>query len=131
LEASLTNFNRANFARAVVEGTLVSQVAMLDALRACGVSPSRLMLIGGAAKSPAVQSILTQLVDVPVVVPEPEEYVTKGAAMQAISALTGSFPTWPVSMVDLPGATLEVRIGEQHMAARAAMGYDEVVSAPG
>ena len=37
LEASLSNFTRPNFARAVVEGTLVSQVAMLDALRACGV----------------------------------------------------------------------------------------------
>lgn len=132
LEASMANFTRPNFARAVIEGTLVSQVAMLDALRTCGIGTDRLMLIGGAAKSPAIQKILTQLVDVPVVVPDFDEYVTKGAAMQAISALTGSFPAWSVRTVDLPRAPLEAQIGQQHMAARAALGYHEAaVSTPG
>lgn len=83
--ASPTNFNRPNFARAVIEGTLASQVEMLDVLRDCNVHPRTLMLIGGAPESPAVQRILNQMVDIPVVVPEFDEYVTKGAAVQAAS----------------------------------------------
>ena len=131
LQASRSNFTRANFARAVIEGTLISQVEMLDALRAVGASTNRLLLIGGAAKSPAVQQILTQLVDVPVVVPHPEEYVTKGAAMQAIAAMTGSFPGWSVTSVDLPKAEIETLIGEQHVAAKTAMGYLDAVPTAG
>lgn len=123
LEASRSNLTRTNFARAVIEGTLASQVAMLDALAACEVRVDKLLLIGGAAASPAVQKILTQMVNVPVVVPDSDEYVTKGAAMQAASTLTGSFPSWPLSMTELPETSLEPRIGEQHEAAKASMGY--------
>lgn len=123
--ASLTNFTRPNFARAIIEGTLASQVAMLDTLRDCNVQTNRLMLIGGAAESPAVQRILTQMVDIPVVVPEFDEYVTKGAAMQAAMALTGSFPSWPTAKAELPSEALEAQIAEQHAAAKALLGYDE------
>lgn len=126
--ASLTNFTRANFARAVIEGTLASQVEMLDALRDCGVEPSRLLLIGGAAQSPAVQSVLAQLVDLPIAVPALDEYVTKGAAMQAAIALTGSFPSWPVATDNLPSTALEPKVAEQHDAAKAAMGYGAMIS---
>ncbi len=122
--ASLTNFTRANFARAVVEGTLASQVAMFEALAACGLRAERLMLIGGAAPSPAVQTILAQLVDMPVVVPAFDQYVTKGAAMQAASALTGAFPRWPISVEQLTRAPVDERIGRQHAAAMVALGYD-------
>lgn len=121
--ASLTNLTRANFARAVVEGTLASQVAMFEALAACGLHPQRLMLIGGAAPSLAVQTILTQLVEIPVLVPVVDQYVTKGAAMQAASALTGAFPCWPVTVEQLAPAPFEDRIGRQHAAAMAALGY--------
>ena len=48
--------------------------------------------------------------------------------MQAIAALTGAFPTWSVTAVDLPQAQLEAQIGQQHMAARQALGYHEVVA---
>jgi xylulokinase len=123
--ASLTNFNRPNFARAVIEGTLASQVAMLDLLRNCQVSANRLMLIGGAAESPAVQKILSQMVDIPVAVPEFDEYVTKGAAMQAAAALVGSFPSWHVVTAELPTAPLQSQIVEQHAAAKTVLGYDE------
>ena len=125
--ASRVNFTRPNFARAVIEGTLASQTAMLDALQECGVNPSRLLLIGGAAQSPAVQQILTQMVDIPVVVPAFDEYVTKGAAMQAAVTLTGEFPTWAVSAVELDMAPMEPRITEQHESAKAALGYSELV----
>ena len=122
-DASLTNFTRANFARAVIEGTVASQVAMLEAMEACGLRPGRLLLIGGAAASVAVQTILAQMVDVPVAIPALDEYVTKGAAIQAASALTGSFPAWTVAVEELPRIPLEKRIGLQHKAAMAALGY--------
>lgn len=121
--ATLTNFTRANFARAVVEGTLASQVAMLDALHACGVETNRLLLIGGAAKNPAVQKVLAQMVAPPLLVPEFDEYVTKGTAMQAVAALDGGFPSWPVTMTELPQTPLQPQIAEQHHAAQAALGY--------
>jgi xylulokinase len=59
----------------------------------------------------------------PVVIPELDEYVTKGAAMQAASALTGSFPAWTVAVEELPRVPVEKRIGQQHKAAMAALGY--------
>jgi len=127
-KATLANLTRANFARAVIEGTLASQVAMLDALQDCGVNPKRLLLIGGGAQSPAVQQILAQMVPIPVAVPEPDEYVTKGAAMQAAVTLSGSFPTWAVSMDELPKASLQPQITEQHEAAKAALGYGNLIS---
>lgn len=126
--ATLANLTRANFARAVIEGTLASQVAMLDALHECGVDPVRLLLIGGGAQSPAVQQILTQMVPIPVAVPEPDEYVTKGAAMQAASTLTGEFPSWPVTMIELPTAENQPQITEQHESAKAALGYGGLIS---
>lgn len=122
-QASLTNFSRANFARAVVEGTLASQVEMLDALHAVDVRVDRLLLIGGAAQSPAVRTILTEMVDLPVAVPEPEEYVARGAAVQAAALLDGEFPVWAVTASALPRATVSLRIAEQHDAAKAALGY--------
>lgn len=125
-QASLANFTRENFARAVFEGTLASQVAMLDALSASGLRTERLVLIGGAAKSAAVQTILPQLVDLPVVVPEVDEYVTKGSAMQAACTLTGRFPSWRVRVRELSPAPREPAITEQRSAAMEALGYSEI-----
>ncbi|TPW71591.1 FGGY family carbohydrate kinase [Schumannella sp. 10F1B-5-1] len=127
--ASLTNFTRPNMARAIIEGTLASQVAMLDALHACDVPTGKLLLIGGAAESPAVQQVLTELVDIPVVVPAPDEYVTMGAAMQAASTLDGAFPEWGVEMVELADAPLEPGVLHQYAAAKASMGYIDVLAA--
>ena len=125
--ASLSNFTRPNLARAVIEGTLVSQVAMIDALAACDLSVKRLFLIGGAAASPAVQSILSQMIDVPLLLPEFDEYVAKGSAMQAACALEGSFPDWPVEVEEAPSAPFDGRPAAQHAAAMSALGY---VTAP-
>jgi xylulokinase len=122
---SLTNFTRANFARAVIEGTLASQVGMLDAMAASGLRVDRLLLIGGAAPSSAVQTILAQMIDMPIVLPAIDEYVTKGAAMQAASTLTGAFPDWHVARRELPTAPLQEHIAGQYNAAMAALGYIE------
>ncbi len=131
--ASLTNFTRANFARAVIEGTLASQVEMLDALHEQHLPVDRVLLIGGAARSAAVRSILNQMVDVPIVIPAVDEYVTKGAAMQAASTLTGTFPEWHVEREELAPAPTQPRIRRQHAQAMKALGYlgiGETMSAP-
>ena len=121
--ASLANFTRPNFARAVIEGTLAGQVAMLDALASCGLTARRILLIGGAAQSTAVQTVLTQMVDLPVAIPAGDEYVTKGAAMQAGMALTGALPEWSLTTTELSSSPLQPRIGRQRQEAMAALGY--------
>lgn len=128
--ASLANFTRENFARATFEGMLASQVVMLDAIIACDIPVDRLFLIGGAAKSPAVQKVLTQIIDIPVSLPEPSEYVAKGAAMQAAAALTGEFPEWELRLVEIPDSPTESVIKEQHEAAKRALGYPARVLTP-
>ncbi|REJ07195.1 xylulose kinase, partial [Microbacterium bovistercoris] len=91
---TLASTTRENLARAAIEGVLCGLAEGLDAIRAHGVSPTRVLLIGGAAQSPAVRTIAAQVFDLPVVVPEPAEYVALGAAAQAAWALTGARPSW-------------------------------------
>ncbi|GLZ34256.1 xylulokinase [Lentzea sp. NBRC 105346] len=88
------NMTPRNMARAAVEGMLTGLVAGLDALRDNGVTTRRVLLIGGGARSRAVQEIAPLIFGVPVTVPEPAEYVALGAARQAAWALTGALPTW-------------------------------------
>jgi xylulokinase len=121
---SLTNFTRSNFARAAIEGMLASQVVMLEATNACGVPVNRLLLIGGAAKSPAVQRVLAQIVDVPLLVPDPGEYVATGAAVQSAATLTGHFADWPLQVREVPPSPTETVVMEQHKAAKATLGYN-------
>lgn len=86
----------ANLARASIEGMLCGLADAVDALRAQGVVPARIMLVGGAAANPAVQEVATTVFDLPVVVPPPGEYVADGAARQAAWALRGGAepPAW-------------------------------------
>lgn len=121
--ASLENFTRENLARATIEGMLASQVVLLEAIRACDVPVNRMLLIGGAAQSPAVRKILTQVIDVPLMVPQPGEYVAQGAAIQAGAALTGEFPVWPQASEQVPDSPVEPVIMQQHQAAKDALGY--------
>jgi xylulokinase len=94
----LANTTREQVARAFVEGMLCGLADGLDALRAQGVSPRRVLLTGGGARSAAVQQIAGVLFDVPVEVPEPAEYVAVGAARQAAWAASGADlpPDWVV-----------------------------------
>lgn len=84
----------ANLARAAVEGVLCGLADAIDALRVVGVAPRRVLLIGGGARSHAVQAFAASVLGLPVVVPEPGEYVAIGAARQAAWALDGELPTW-------------------------------------
>ncbi|HEX3825503.1 MAG TPA: FGGY family carbohydrate kinase [Mycobacteriales bacterium] len=86
----------ANLARAAVEGMLCGLADAVEALTARGITPNRAILIGGGANSLAVQALAPSILGVPMMVPDPAEYVAKGAARQAAWALRGSLPTWHV-----------------------------------
>ena len=87
-----------NLARAAVEGMLCNLADGVDSLRGQGAPVERVLLIGGAAASPAVRAVAADLFGVPVAVPEPGEYVGIGAARQAAWALSGAAepPSWEV-----------------------------------
>ena len=83
-------------ARAIVEGMLCGLADGLDALRAQGADVERLLLVGGGARSTAVQRIAPAVLGTAVTVPLPGEYVADGAARQAAWVLAGSAqpPGW-------------------------------------
>lgn len=91
---SLASTRRETLARAAVEGLLCGLADGLDAIRRCGVPAARILLIGGAARNPAVSQIAAQVFDVPIMVPGIDEAVARGAAVQAAWALTGERPSW-------------------------------------
>ncbi|WP_434994982.1 FGGY family carbohydrate kinase [Arthrobacter sp. Ld5] len=99
---SIASATRANLARAAIEGMLCGLADALDAVRAAGVRPRHLLLIGGAAQNAAVQEVAAQVFDLPVRVPAPGEYVARGAAVQAAWVMTGSRPSWSVDAADRP-----------------------------
>jgi xylulokinase len=88
--------SRADLARAAVEGLLCS---LADAVDALGVSPTRVLVIGGAARNPAIQQLAPAILGADVSLPEPAEYVALGAARQAAWALAGTAepPAWPAA----------------------------------
>lgn len=103
-----SNMTPENFARAAVEGMLCGLADGLDALRGMGVPVERVLLVGGAARSAAVQSVAAGIFGAAVAVPEPVEYVALGAARQAAWALARSrgepadLPLWSLRMRRLP-----------------------------
>ena len=114
----------AHLARAYIEGMLCGLADGLDALRAQGVSVDRLMLIGGAAQSPAVQQIAPQVFGLPIGIPEPGEYVADGAARQAAWTLAAAHtpdtaaPAWSTTIATTLEADPEPVIREQYAAVR-------------
>lgn len=129
--ASLTNFTPANLARAAIEGTLASQMTLVDGLQSCDVPVERIFLIGGAAQSPAVQHVLTELTTTPILVPEPGQYVSCGAALQSFAAVTGAFANWPAVVHQLPANKPQPVILDQHEAAKRALGYEDATRGEG
>jgi xylulokinase len=90
------NATPAHLVRASVEGMLCGLADAVAPLTEAGVTPRRLVLIGGAARSTAVQQLAAGLFALPVAVPEPAEYVALGAARQAAWTLSQdeSAPHW-------------------------------------
>jgi xylulokinase len=85
---------REDLARAAVEALLCSLADAVDALH---TPTARIVLIGGAARNPAVQQLAPAIFGMPVHIPPAGEYVALGAARQAAWALHGDEepPTWP------------------------------------
>ena len=117
---SLRNSTSAHLARASIEGLICLLADAVDALLAQGVTAERFILVGGAARSAAVQQVAAKVLGREVVVPPPGEYVADGAARQAAWVLSGAAepPFWASdegAHVSGP-ATPEVR--EQYAAVR-------------
>lgn len=91
----------AYLARAAVEGMLCGLADGLDAVRSLGTPVQRVVMVGGAARSRAVREIASAVLGLPVTVPQPGEYVARGAARQAAWVLAGTAepPPWPLADV--------------------------------
>ena len=115
-----SNATPENLARAAVEAVLCSLADAIDCLRPCGITPGRVVLTGGAAKSEAVRLIAPTVFGLPVVVPEAAEYVALGAARQAAWALSGLSepPAWPARPSATFGGTVTPEVREQYGALR-------------
>jgi xylulokinase len=116
------NATPAHLARAAVEGMLCGLADGIDALRAQGVEVRRALLIGGGARSAAVQALAPAVLGIPVRLPRPAEYVALGAARQAAWTLAGSAepPSWPVAGRPLADATPATGLREAYAATLAA-----------
>jgi xylulokinase len=90
------NATAENLARAGVEAVLASLAEVASMLAQFGEQRG-VLLIGGGARSEAVRALAPGIFGVPVDVPEPAEYVARGAARQAAWALAGTPdpPAWP------------------------------------
>ena len=97
---SLSNSNPENVARAMIEGMLCGLVDAVSQLEAEGVEVGRILLIGGAAKNPAIAPIASSLFGKPVYLPQDGEYVADGAAKQIAWALHGSQPQWSAASME-------------------------------
>ena len=93
---TIANSNPADIARAMIEGMLSGLADAVQSLVDLGVDIKRVLIIGGAAKNPAVGQIASALFGRPVLIPPAGEYVADGAAKQAAWALLGGDtpPVW-------------------------------------
>ena len=118
------NATPAHLVRAAVDGLLCGLADAVTALEDHGVTPRRVVLIGGAARSRAVQRIAAGTFGLPVHVPAPGEYVALGAARQAAWALAGdpAAPDWEVD-----AAVVEPDPDDVAASGRARAAYAEVL----
>jgi xylulokinase len=96
---------------------LADAVAALEAL---GVEIKRVLIIGGAAKNPAVGQIASALFGRPVLIPPAGEYVADGAAKQAAWALLGGStpPVWDLGKATHIDATATPEVLEKYRTLR-------------
>jgi xylulokinase len=89
-----TSHDRADLARAAVEGVIHGLLDGLDALHGQGIGrDGRLVLTGGGARSRAIRQVLADLSGRPVEVHADGEMVARGAAVQAAATLAGAQPS--------------------------------------
>lgn len=117
---SLASMNPQDVARAAVEGLLCGLADGLEAMTSLGVPVESISLIGGAARSAAVQQIAPAVLGREVQVPEPGEYVADGAARQATWVLSGESrpPQWSTNAVRTFTAQPTPEVHESYAARR-------------
>ncbi|MEM9380557.1 MAG: FGGY-family carbohydrate kinase, partial [Planctomycetota bacterium] len=76
--------------RAALEGVSLNLAAGLERMRAIGVRPDEVRLVGGAARNPLWQRLLATVFGVPVRVLAETETAAVGAALQAAAAVRGA-----------------------------------------
>jgi xylulokinase len=91
---SLRNSTRENIARAMLEGMICGLTDAVQSLLHHDVEMKRILLIGGAAKNPAVAQIASAILGREILLPPTREYVADGAALQAAWVLLGEKPEW-------------------------------------
>ena len=113
---NLSNSNPSDIARAMIEGMLSGLADAVQALVDLGVDVKRILIIGGAAKNPAVGQIASALFGRPVLIPPAGEYVADGAARQAAWALSESAhaPVWNFGKATLIEAEPTPHVLEQY-----------------
>jgi len=113
---TLHTFTREFLARAAIEGMLCSLADGFDIVTRYSAPARRILLIGGGARSKAVVHTAAEVFSVPVVVPEPGEYVALGAARQAAWVVSGLLPDWPVAVAATPPVATVPTIRQQYTA---------------
>ena len=117
---TLSNSNPADIARAMIEGMLAGLADAVQSLIDLGVDVKRILIIGGAAKNPAVGHIASALFGRPVLIPPAGEYVADGAARQAAWALQAgaTAPVWDLGKANLIQADPTPHVLEQYRTLR-------------
>ena len=117
---TLSNSNPADIARAMIEGMLAGLADAVQSLIDLGVDVKRILIIGGAAKNPAVGHIASALFGRPVLIPPAGEYVADGAARQAAWALLAgaTAPVWDLGKANLIQADPTPHVLEQYRTLR-------------
>ena len=88
---------RAHLTRAVLEGISFALRESLSILQELGLSPSRLLLTGGGARSPFIRRLQAEVYGVPVSTVNREEGPAYGAALLAAVG-AGAFPDLPAAV---------------------------------
>lgn len=101
--ASMHYMTPENIIRAHVEALLCSMGQALNAIAKASEYKDdkihKVLLIGGAAANRAVQEVAATVFDASEIeLLEPDQYVARGAAVQAAWALEGVKPCWPLAM---------------------------------
>ena len=99
-----SDVSRAQLARAAIEGVVGNLLAGADHLP---TGDGRVLLVGGGARSAAYRQVVADLLGRPVLVPDADELVAQGAALQAAAVLHGR-PFAEVADAWQPGAGTSV-----------------------
>ena len=103
-----------DIARAMLEGMMCGLADAVQSLVKHGVAVRRILLIGGAAKNPAVVEIASAILGREILLPPVREYVADGAALQAAWVLLGKKPEWDLGSLKQIQATPTPEVLERY-----------------